>query len=90
MGQCLQRGLLAELENPGDELEITEDKLESGAFRSTGIEEIPLVALVQDVMSVCLEEEHTFEVFKSLSRQDDELVAELEELENLADLDDVR
>jgi hypothetical protein len=89
MGQCLQRGLLAELENPGDEPEVTEDELESGAFRSVGIEEIPLVALVQDVMSACLEEEHTLEVFRSLSQQDDELVAELEELENLADLDDV-
>jgi len=47
------------------------------------------VASVQDVMSACLEEEHTLEVFRSLSRQDDELLAELEELENLADLDDV-
>jgi hypothetical protein len=37
-----------------------------------------------------LEEEHTLEVFRSLRRQDDELVAELEELKNLADLDDVR
>jgi len=45
---------------------------------------------MQDVMSACLEEEHTLEVFRSLSRQDDELVAKLEELENLADLDDVR
>jgi hypothetical protein len=36
-----------------------------------------------------LEEEHTLEVFRSLSQRDDELVAELEELENLADLDDV-
>jgi hypothetical protein len=89
IGQCLQRGLLAELENPGDEPEVTEDKLESGAFRSAGIEEIPLVASVQDVMSACLEEEHTLEVFRSLSRQDDELVAELEELKNLVDLDDV-
>jgi hypothetical protein len=35
-----------ELENPGDEPEVTEDELESGAFRSTGIEEIPLVASV--------------------------------------------
>jgi hypothetical protein len=41
-------------------------------------------------MSACLEEEHTLKVFRSLSRQVDELVAELEELENLADLDDVR
>jgi hypothetical protein len=41
-------------------------------------------------MNACLEEEHTFEVFRSLSQQDDELVAELEKLENLADLDDVR
>ncbi len=90
MGQCLQRGLLAKLENPGDEPEVTEDKLESWAFRSAGIEEIPLVASVQDVMSACLEEEHTFKVFKFLSRHDDELVAELEELENLADLDDVQ
>jgi hypothetical protein len=49
------------------------------------------VASVQDVMSACLEEEHTLEVFRSLSRQDDdESVEELEELENLADLDDVR
>ncbi|CAK9190620.1 unnamed protein product [Sphagnum troendelagicum] len=86
----LQRGLLAELENPGDEPEVTKDELESGAFRSACIKEIPLVASVQDVMSACLEEEHTLEVFRSLSRQDDELVAELEELENLADLDDVR
>jgi hypothetical protein len=45
---------------------------------------------VQDVTSACLEEEHTLEVFRSLSRQYDELVVELEELENLADLDDVR
>ncbi|CAK9870934.1 unnamed protein product [Sphagnum jensenii] len=90
MGQCLQRGLLVELENPGDEPKVTEDELESGVFRSAGIKEIPLVASMQDVMSACLEEEHTLEVFKSLSRQDDELVAELEELENLADLDDVR
>jgi hypothetical protein len=89
MGQCLQRGLLAELENPGDEPEVMEDELESGAFRSAGIEKISLVASVQDVMSACLEEEHTLEVFRSLSRQDDELVVELEELENLADLDDV-
>jgi hypothetical protein len=78
------------LENPGDEPKVIEDELESGAFRSASIEEIPLVASVQDVMSACLEEEHTFEVFRSLSRQDDELVAELEELENLVDLDDVR
>jgi len=48
------------------------------------------VASVQDVMSACLEEEHTLEVFISLSQQDDELVAELEELENLANLDEVR
>jgi len=73
-----------------DEHEVTEDELESGAFRSAGIEEILLVASVQDVMSACLEEEHTFEVFRSLSWQDDELVAKLEELENLADLDDVQ
>jgi hypothetical protein len=86
----LQRGLLAELENHGDELEVTEDELESGAFRSASIKEIPLVASMQDVMSACLEEEHTFEIFRSLSWQDDELVAELEELENLANLDDVR
>ncbi len=78
------------MENPGDEPKVTEDELESGAFRSAGIEEIMLVASVQDVMSVCLEEEHTLKVFRSLSWQDDELVAELEELENLADLDDVR
>ncbi len=78
------------MENPGDEPKVIEDELESGAFRSASIEEIPLVASVQDVMSACLEEEHTFEVFRSLSRQDDELVAELEELENLVDLDDVR
>ncbi len=78
------------MENPGDEPKVTEYELESGAFRNAGIEEISLVASVQDVMSVCLEEEHTLEVFISLSRQDDELVAELEELENLADLDDVR
>jgi hypothetical protein len=90
MGQCLQRGLLAKLENPGDEPEVTKDELESGAFRSVGIKEIPLVASVQDVMSACLEEEHTLEIFRSLSRQDDELVAESKELENLADLDDVR
>jgi hypothetical protein len=89
MGQCLQRGLLAELENPRDEPEVTEDELESGAFRSAGIEEILLVASMQDVMSACLEEEHTLEVFRSLSWQDDELVAKLEELENLVDLDDV-
>ncbi|CAM6070740.1 unnamed protein product [Sphagnum tenellum] len=88
--QAVLRGLLAELENPGDEPEVTKDELESGAFRSACIKEIPLVASVQDVMSACLEEEHTLEVFRSLSRQDDELVAELEELENLADLDDVR
>jgi hypothetical protein len=37
-----------------------------------------------------MEEEHTLEVFRSLSWQDDELVAELEELENLTNLDDVR
>jgi len=67
MGQCLQRGLLAKLENHGDEPEVIEDKLESGAFRSAGIEEIPLVASVHDVMSVCLEEEHTLEIFRSLS-----------------------
>jgi hypothetical protein len=90
MGQCLQRGLLAELENPGDEPEVIEDELESGAFRSAGIEEIRLVASVQDVMSACMEEEHTLEVFRSLNWQDDELVAELEELENLTNLDDVR
>jgi hypothetical protein len=89
MGQCLQKGLLAELENPGDELEVTEDELESGAFRSASIEEILLVASMQDVMSACLEEEHTLEVFKSLNRQDDELVAELEKLENLTELDDI-
>ncbi len=89
MGQCVQRGLLAELENPRDEPEVTEDELESGAFRSAGIEEILLVASMQDVMSACLEEEHTLEVFRSLSWQDDELVAKLEELENLVDLDDV-
>jgi hypothetical protein len=41
-------------------------------------------------MSACLEEEHTLEVFRSLNWQDDELVAELEDLENLEDLDDVR
>jgi hypothetical protein len=58
MGQCLQRGLLAELENPGDEPEVTEDELESEVFRSVGIEEIPLVASVQDAMSAGLEEEH--------------------------------
>ncbi len=47
------------------------------------------MASMQDVMSACLEEEHTLEVFRSLSRQDDELVAESAKLENLADLDDV-
>ncbi len=46
MGQCLQRGLLAELENPRNELGVTEDELENGAFRSTSIDEIPLVASV--------------------------------------------
>jgi hypothetical protein len=46
MGQYLQRGLLAELENLGDEPEVTKDELESGTFRSAGIEEIPLVASV--------------------------------------------
>jgi hypothetical protein len=42
----LQRGLLAELENPRNELGVTEDELENGAFRSTSIDEIPLVASV--------------------------------------------